>query len=126
MNEVFLEGNLGKDPEFKVVGQNKTPFASFSMATSELISKDNWKSTWHNIKCWGSQAEFVRDNIRKGDTVFIKGSIDVEQWEKDGQKHSRVLVKAQIVRLTKKSTRQSQPQDTDTGYEPYNQGGSDW
>ncbi len=106
MNQVILIGRVGKDPDVKKVGQNNTSLASFSVATSKMVSKDNWVSTWHNIKCWSKTADYCEAQVRKGDEVFIQGEIETESWDdkNSGKKQYRTVVKADIVRVTQVAT----------------------
>lgn len=121
MNQVILIGRAGKDPEIKQIGQNKTSVATFSVCTSKPIpnSKD-YKSTWHNIKCWSKTADSVYDSIRKGDEVFIQGEIETESWEDkaSGNKVYKQVIVAHIVRCTRQAGTKSQPDnnsDNDPG-----------
>lgn len=124
MNQAILIGRAGKDPEKRSVGQNNTSIATFSLCTSEPIpnSKD-YKSTWHNIKCWGKTADRAYDDIRKGDEVFVSGKIEQESWDDkaSGKKQYRTVINAQIVRMTAPAGpgkgSQSQQQDNDPGPE---------
>jgi single-strand DNA-binding protein len=105
MNQVLLIGRVGKDPACKSVGNKNTRIAEFSIATSKNtgnFQNPNWVSTWHNIKCWSRQAEFVEGNVRKGYEVFISGEIEVQSWEdNNGNKQYRTSIVADTVRVTK-------------------------
>lgn len=78
INFVLLIGNVGKDP---VMGDaNGTPVASFNLATNEGYKDKNgeWqdRTTWHRIQMFGKDAQYMVDQIRKGDTVTVVGSIE--------------------------------------------------
>ena len=106
MNQVILIGSAGKDPELKTVGRNNTSICEFSMATSELIpNTKDYKSTWHNIKCWAKTAEIAYDSIRKGDEVFVQGKIEQESWEdkNTGKKVYKAVIVANIARCTRQA-----------------------
>jgi single-strand DNA-binding protein len=100
VNKVILIGNLGRDPELKFTRANK-PFAVFSLATS-----DRWKgadgtvkekTTWHTVKVWGGTAEAIATRLHKGSRVFVDGSIEVDEVEKDGQKRTYTSIRAHQV-----------------------------
>ena len=101
LNEIRLIGNVGKDPEFKQVGDSKV--ASFSLATSETYKdKSGVKQTqteWHNIQAWGKLAEIIAQYVKKGDRLFIGGSVHYRTWEKDGQKYYATEVKADTMKM---------------------------
>ena len=78
VNKVFLLGNVGKDPEFKVT-QGGMQIATFGLATAERTKGQdgNWtdKTEWHNLVCFQRTAEIVRDYVKKGTQLFIEGRI---------------------------------------------------
>ncbi len=83
VNKVFLIGNLGKDPEVKYTPSG-VQIAKFSLATSERVKKnDNWeeKTDWHNIVLFARQAEYAKEYLKKGMTVFIDGKISTRSWD---------------------------------------------
>lgn len=122
MNAVFLVGKAGKDPEIKYVGANNTAIASFSVATSRNQrsgNQDNWITTWHDIKCWGKTALLADTTIRKGDTVFVRGRIDVEEWEDKnggGKRRKTVVVADSIVSQPKMNKDNSQSNDQEAAW----------
>ena len=83
VNKVILVGNLGQDPETKEVNGNTV--ASFSVATS-----NRWKdkdgnrqeaTEWHNVVCWGRQAEVAGQYLAKGKQVYVEGRLQTRSWE---------------------------------------------
>ena len=84
VNKVFLLGNVGKDPEFKVT-QGGMQIATFGLATAERTKGQdgNWtdKTEWHNIVCFQRTAEIVRDYVKKGTQLFIEGRITNRSWD---------------------------------------------
>ena len=96
INQVVLFGNCGKDPACKEVGDNKTPIAEFSLATSKppRVKGGKWESTWHTVKSFGKTALKIRDKLRQGDFVAVMGEIETESWDdRDGNKKYRTVVK---------------------------------
>ncbi len=84
LNKVMLIGNLGRDPEVRSTpsGQN---VASFSLATNR-----KWKdrdgnrqeqTEWHNIVCWGRQAEIAGQYLTKGKQIYVEGRIQTRSWD---------------------------------------------
>jgi single-strand DNA-binding protein len=66
MNKVVLHGNVGKDPEVKLVGEKKV--AKFSLATQSFRKDKDGKriSDWHNLIFWDKLAELCEKYIKKG------------------------------------------------------------
>ena len=91
LNQVILIGNVGKDPETRIIGED-IKVSTFSLATSTggYEKKDGTKAEikvqWHNIVCWRSLADLCEKFVRKGDRLTILGTIGYREYEKDGQK----------------------------------------
>ena len=83
MNKLFLQGNVGKDPEVTTLQSGKK-LAKFSFATTD---KNKAKTTqWHNIICWEGTAEIAEKYVKKGNYITVIGSISYRNYEKDGVK----------------------------------------
>jgi len=91
VNKVILVGNLGKDPELKYTPSG-TPVAKFSLATGDRFKdKDGqWqdRTEWHNITAWARTAEIAGEYLKKGNRVYIEGSIRTHSGDdkQSGQK----------------------------------------
>ncbi|MBW8051469.1 MAG: single-stranded DNA-binding protein [Cytophagales bacterium] len=88
VNKAILIGNLGKDPEVRVI-ENDRKVAKFSMATSESWKDKTTgervdKTEWHNIVLWRGLADIAEKYLKKGDKVYIEGRIRTRSYEKDG------------------------------------------
>ncbi|HZL73049.1 MAG TPA: single-stranded DNA-binding protein [Planctomycetota bacterium] len=97
LNKVFLMGNLTRDPELKYTPQG-TAVCEFSIAVNEKFKgKDgNWQDKVHyiDIQAWARQAETCGEYLKKGRPVFVEGSLQHDRWEQEGQKRSKVRVRA--------------------------------
>jgi single-strand DNA-binding protein len=88
-NKVILLGRLGKDPELKAIGDDKS-VATFSIATSETYwdkseQKKKEITEWVNCVAWPPAAKFIGEYMKKGDQIYIEGKIRTRTWEaKDG------------------------------------------
>jgi len=103
VNRVFLVGFCGRDPELRYTAQGKA-LCKFSVATVEKWGQDNKRTTWHEITCWGWQAEWASGNVRKGSEVYIEGSISVHTWEdREGKRQKAVGVTVRDIKLVGKS-----------------------
>lgn len=89
LNLAIIEGRIGKDIEIKQVGQSVV--AKLSVATSEKWTDKNTgqkqeRTTWHNVEAWGKQAEIISQYFKKGDGIGLQGSIQTDEYEKNGEK----------------------------------------
>ena len=96
VNKVILVGNLGRDPETRYT-QGGSPVTNFSVATSETwrdrqTGENQERTEWHNIVCFGRQAEVASQYLRKGSKVYIEGQLRTNSWEQDGQKKYRTEI----------------------------------
>ena len=84
VNKVILVGNLGRDPEIRSLPSGQ-PVASFSVATSRRYKDRDGnrqeQTEWHNIVCFGKQAEIAGQYLVKGKQVFIEGRIQTRSWD---------------------------------------------
>lgn len=88
INRVILIGNLGGDPECKILDTG-TAVCNFSIAVSESWMKDGEKkekTEWVKIVAWGKLAEICGEYLHKGKQVYIEGKLQTRSWESDGQK----------------------------------------
>lgn len=105
-NRVTLVGNVGNDPELKVVGKNDLHLCNFSVATKESW-KDNqgeWqdKTQWHRIKVIGDFAEGISKRVQKGDLVLIDGMVEYSSSGEGDEKKYYTDIKAfKVQRLPK-------------------------
>lgn len=93
MNKVILSGNLGKDPDEKSFGTSSV--VNFSLATRNTFKnkEGNYDSTWHNCTVWNEKLrEIAMKYLKKGSKVLVTGEIRVENYEKDGVKHSATKI----------------------------------
>ena len=89
MNEIIITGNVGADPELKMV--KDTTLAEFSFAhTPYSKTKGEGETIWFKVTFWNSKADSVMDNIRKGDRIIVISEFTESKWEKDGVQKSRI------------------------------------
>ncbi|MDR2777321.1 MAG: single-stranded DNA-binding protein [Rickettsiales bacterium] len=85
VNKVILIGNVGKDPEIRMMN-NGNEVALFSLATS-----DSWKdkttgerkdkTEWHRIVVYSQGlVGVVRNYVKKGTKLYLSGSIQTRKW----------------------------------------------
>jgi single-strand DNA-binding protein len=81
LNKVHLIGRLGGDPVMRTT-QSGTKVANISIATQDFIkNKNESETTWHRVVIWGKSAEFCGQYLKKGDAVYIDGTMKVRKFE---------------------------------------------
>ena len=86
MNHVTMLGRLCKEPEIRRGNTNGKGYvvAGFFIAVDRRFQKD--KTDFFNCTAFGKTAEFIEKYISKGNRIAIGGSLQNEQYEKDGKK----------------------------------------
>ncbi|MGM0566059.1 MAG: single-stranded DNA-binding protein [Bacteroidota bacterium] len=88
VNKVILIGRLGADPEMKNFDSG-TVMARINIATTEVYrDRDQNKqerTEWHRVILWQKLAEIAEKYLKKGDQVYIEGSLRTRSYEQDGQ-----------------------------------------
>ena len=117
MNIVIVRGNLARDPELRIVnnGDKQTSVVNFTVATSREFTRANGTkdkiTSFIQCEAWDSGAETIQSSFKKGDLVFIEGSLRNDSWEKDGVKHNSLKVRvnnfSKITKVKRKSDEDS-------------------
>src|SRR5690606_35434359 len=96
LNKAMIIGNLGNDPEIRMAGQTKV--ATLSVATSRKYTdrsgQQKESTQWHRVEAWGKLADVAEQYLKKGASVYVEGSIEYEQYAKDGQTRSVTKIRA--------------------------------
>lgn len=86
VNKVILIGNVGRDPNVRYIAADRA-VATFSLATSEpgyVLPNGTQvaeRTDWHNIVTWDKLAKLVEQYVRKGNKLYIEGSIHTRSYE---------------------------------------------
>ena len=111
INRVNITGNLTRDPELRATASG-TPVLSLGVAVNDRRRNQQtgeWEDYPNFIDCtmFGARAESVSRFLSKGSKVAIEGKLRWSQWERDGQKRSKIDV---IVDEIEFMSRSEQPQ----------------
>lgn len=107
VNKVLLVGRLGNTPDGRYTPSGLS-VCTFSLATNEVwmnAQKEKQDHTeWHNIVTWNKTADFVSDNLDKGDLVYIEGKIRTRKYTtKDNiERRTTEIVATNLVALSSK------------------------
>ena len=101
-NRVILMGNLTRDVELKYTG---TQLAVTDVTVAVNDKRKNQQGEWIeevtfvDVTLWGRTAEVAAEYLSKGSPVLIEGRLKLDRWEKDGQKHSKLRVVGEAMRM---------------------------
>ena|SRR5690625_3188203 len=88
MNVIALTGNATKDIELKY-SQGGTAIGNGTIAVRRDFKdkqSGNYETDFINFTTFGKQAEIMANHIRKGDKFGINGRLQINSYEKDGQR----------------------------------------
>ena len=102
INSVVITGNLTRDPELRHTG-NGTSVCGMRVAVNSRRKdrEGNWtdKANYFDVTVFGAQGENCANYLSKGRPVAIEGRLDWQEWEKEGQKRSKVEIIANTVQF---------------------------
>ncbi len=84
INKVILVGTCGKDPETRYMPSGGA-VTSISVATNEAwtdkkTGQKQERTEWHNITFFNRLGEIAGEYLKKGQQVYIEGSLRTEKW----------------------------------------------
>ncbi len=96
INRVVISGNLTRDPELRSTASG-LPVLGLGVAVNDRKKNQQtgeWEDYPNFIDCtmFGPRAESVSRFLSKGAKVAIEGKLRWSQWERDGQKRSKIEV----------------------------------
>lgn len=96
INICTISGNLTRDPELRATASG-TEILGFSVAVNDRRRNPQtgeWEDHPNFIDCtmFGSRASALANILHKGSGVTVQGKLRWSQWERDGQKRSKIEV----------------------------------
>jgi single-strand DNA-binding protein len=102
LNKVLLIGNLTRDPEVKYTPKG-TAVCDLGLAINDSYKAQDGTIketvTFVDVEVWGRTAENCKQYLSKGRPVFIEGQLRLDQWEQEGQKRSKMKIRALTVQF---------------------------
>lgn len=119
LNKVMLIGHTGDDVKmhyFEGGGcVGRFPLATNEVYTNKTTGEKVNNTEWHNVVVRNKAAEICEKYLKKGDKVYIEGSIKTRKWT-DDQNNERYSTEIQCTEFTFLS-----PKDGNTGNSGSNQ-----
>lgn len=121
-NVVFIMGNLTRDPVSRDTkgGTVCDLGVAINESYTDKAGVRKESTVYVDVVVWGKTAEFCANNLRKGAQVVVEGKLQLDQWEKDGEKRSKLKVNAMRVQAVggrepagDPRVRDVRPEDTD-------------
>ena len=99
VNRVTLCGRLAADPELKYLPSG-TAVANLRLASNRTYTANGERreeALFVDVEVYGKPGEALAQHKAKGDFLLVDGRLRLNTWERDGQRHSRLLVVADQV-----------------------------
>lgn len=95
MNKIIISGRLVRDAELSYIASTATPKMNFSLAVERNYQKDknNKKVDFINCEMIGKHTENLCQYVTKGKQILVEGELNIDNYEKDGEKRSFTKVK---------------------------------
>lgn len=95
INKCTFIGNLGKDPDMKVL-ESGHKVVSISIACSRKVkNKESGESKeyteWIPVVAWDNLAEIISQYARKGSQVYVEGEFRTRSYEAEGSGEKRYV-----------------------------------
>ena len=127
INICTISGNLTRDPELRATASG-TEVLGFSVAVNDRRRNPQtgvWEDIPNYIDCtmFGSRAAALANILHKGSGVTVQGKLRWSQWERDGQKRSKIEVVVDEIALHDKKgaapAGQAAAPEPEAEYTPY-------
>ena len=98
INTVVVSGNLTRDPELRSLPSGTT-VCELGIAVNERNKNpqtNEWEDrpNYFDVTVWGGMGEWAARSLQKGAGVTIEGRLRWEQWEREGEKRSKIKIVA--------------------------------
>lgn len=96
-SQIVIIGHIGNVPELSYT-KNQKAVLNISVGVSEILpshmpAEVKPKTHWHKCRKWGKSAESMSPSLKKGDKVFIKGTLIYDSWEdRTGKWHKNAII----------------------------------
>ena len=112
INKVILVGNLGNDPEHRVLPSGGG-VTNISLATSEswkdkASGEQKERTEWHRVVFFNRLSEIAAEYLRKGSKVCVEGTLRTRKWQdQSGQdRYTTEIVGAEMQMLDSRGATQ--------------------
>lgn len=102
LNHVTIIGNVTQSPELRYTPKG-TATTELGVAINRQFTSESGErrteTTFLDIVLWGRLAEIAVQYATKGKLVCIEGRLQLDTWEKDGQKRTKLKVVGENLQL---------------------------
>ena len=120
LNQVIMSGRLTRDASLKTLSSGSS-VAELSLASNRIWNDRSGnkqeETVFVDVDLWGKQAEYFGNNLKKGDYIMVTGRLRRESWETDGQKRSKLSLRADKIDLPPKVVNTTPAQEPEVNFD---------
>ena len=122
MNKIIINGRLVRDAELGFIGATGTPKITFTLAVERNYQKDknNKKVDFINCEQLGKHVENLCQYVTKGKQILVEGELNIDNYEKDGEKRSFTKVKVDRLEFLSGNSNTENKQNNEYKIEEFN------
>ena len=100
LNKAFLIGNLTRDPELRFTASG-IAVTRFTIAVNRHKKNPDGTSEadFFRVVAWRKLAEICGEFLKKGMPVYIEGRLQIDTYEKDGEKRTSAEIIADNMQM---------------------------
>lgn len=113
-NKIILTGRIVRDAELSFIPNTGTPKLNYTLAVEREYQKDknNKKVDFINCEAIGKHCEKLCQYVTKGKLVLVEGELNIDQYEKEGEKRSFTKVKVNKLEFMSGTNQDNKSNDT--------------
>ena len=100
LNQVFLIGTLTARPDMRYTAGG-VAILELNLAGQDVVTdgtgQEREVAWYHRVRLLGRQAEMWGDVLEKGTPLFVEGRLEYRQWEREGEKRSELVIRADFI-----------------------------
>ena len=120
LNQVIISGRLTRDASLKTLPSGSS-VAELSVASNRIWNDRNGdkqeETVFVDVDLWGKQSNYFGNNLKKGDYVMVTGRLRRETLETDGQKRSKISLRADKIDLPPKVVNSSVSKEPEVNFD---------
>ena len=119
MNKVVLTGRAVRDAELNYIGATGTPKMSFTIVCDRAYQKKGAEKKVDFIPCEmiGQHTEKLVQYVTKGKAILVEGELNIDNYEKDGEKRSFTKVKIDRLEFLASNNNENKANASDSGFQ---------
>ena len=111
LNQAVLVGRIVRDPELRET-ENGAKVSNLTLAVPRSFknAEGEYETDFIDVTLWAHVAETTNEYCRKGDLVGVKGRIQSDSYEKDGEKKFAMnIIADKVTFLSSKAKTEPEP-----------------